>query len=180
MSKYFNILTIFFLCLSIRQSIRLFWNPQLSFSFLFENFSWIFSRLLRYIVSHHFSFHQFSMLISLLSLIGGLCCIVRRHHGSDNADLIWWPGSDHWHVSGRRCGGSHGWHHGHLWWTQVRTHQDERERRECLENRLKIDGQTLQHLELLPELKMAILKSYKMPLFQALHWYSRPAQWFSL
>ena len=76
MSKYFNILTIFFLCLSIRQSIRLFWNPQLSFSFLFENFSWIFSRLLRYIVSHHFSFHQFSMLISLLSLIGGLCSLL--------------------------------------------------------------------------------------------------------
>lgn len=25
-----------------------------------------------------------------------------------------------WHVSGRRRGWSHGWHHGHLWWTQVR------------------------------------------------------------
>lgn len=48
---------------------------------------------------------------------------------SASADIWWhlmtsddtcWHLMTRWHVSGRRCGRSHGWHHGHLWWTQVR------------------------------------------------------------
>ena len=79
---------------------------------------------LDYVFHIIFSSHQFQLLISLFSLTvrEGLGMNINPSPRCLRCSLvtpIGWPGSDHWHVSGRSGGRSHGWNHGHLWWTQV-------------------------------------------------------------